>query len=478
MLSHRSLLPLSCTLLLLLFLPTRSADAADVWTNVAPGIDRLVRTAAGPHVVHAVIVDLSHPGTSLRATRDGENGRTTTSFSNLVGATVAINGDWFTYGSYQPRGLAVGGGSHWASTADLFDHSFLACTLEKGCQIDLSGQAQSLYWRWWNVVGGNGAALVQDGAPLLRSESFYSSDRHPRSAVGIDDATQTLILVVVQGRRSDSIGMTFNEVANLLVELGADDGMMLDGGGSSTLVVGGARVNALESGTSERVVANHLAVVVSPVDPACAAVPNGRTCLDATWISTCEGGQHQGDGDCGFFGATCEEHEGTAYCVALQCHNGGNAPTCLDATVIGQCEWGRVESQGDCAVYGATCEEAEDTAFCVHYRCEAGGMGAFCDGDVAVQCDFGVPTDVDCAADGLSCDEGACVEPVEDPTPPDDPTPPEEPPTGELDRPDGELDSLYEPVGCALHAAPGSSGLLLLVLAIWGRRARLRLRST
>ena len=77
---------------LLLALPVH---ATDTWSEVAPGIDLLTRTAAGPVNIFALQVDLGRDEVSLRATKAGEAGRTTSSFAGLVGATAAINGDWF-----------------------------------------------------------------------------------------------------------------------------------------------------------------------------------------------------------------------------------------------------------------------------------------------------------------------------------------------------------------------------------------------
>ena len=74
-------LALRLTLLLggALALP-QAALADDQWTNVAPGIDHLHRTAPGPQDYHVVLVDLTRPEIYLRATGPGENGQRTSSF--------------------------------------------------------------------------------------------------------------------------------------------------------------------------------------------------------------------------------------------------------------------------------------------------------------------------------------------------------------------------------------------------------------
>jgi len=59
--------------------------------------------------------------------------------------------------------------------------------------------------------------------------------------------------------------MTLPELAALLFRLGATDALNLDGGGSSTLVVGGRVVNSPSDETGERPVAD--ALLVLPVGP-------------------------------------------------------------------------------------------------------------------------------------------------------------------------------------------------------------------
>ncbi|MDR2808518.1 MAG: phosphodiester glycosidase family protein [Spirochaetaceae bacterium] len=61
--------------------------------------------------------------------------------------------------------------------------------------------------------------------------------RHPRSAVGVSFDGNTLFLLVVDGRRASSIGVTEAELGIVLRQLGAFNGLNLDGGGSALLVL-------------------------------------------------------------------------------------------------------------------------------------------------------------------------------------------------------------------------------------------------
>ena len=46
---------------------------------------------------------------------------------------------------------------------------------------------------------------------------------HPRTAVGIDSDTGEVLLLVVDGRQTFSRGYTMVEMANLMIDLGADE---------------------------------------------------------------------------------------------------------------------------------------------------------------------------------------------------------------------------------------------------------------
>ncbi|MBF0245439.1 MAG: phosphodiester glycosidase family protein [Planctomycetes bacterium] len=62
-------------------------------------------------------------------------------------------------------------------------------------------------------------------------------DRHPRTALGVDATGRHLYCVVVDGRqRLFSIGVTSRELAELMLGLGCQQAINLDGGGSSVML--------------------------------------------------------------------------------------------------------------------------------------------------------------------------------------------------------------------------------------------------
>lgn len=120
------------------------------------------------------------------------------------------------------------------------------------------------YWGPVNEALGGGPQLVRDGTASIATDERFRSDitrgRAARTAIGVTSDGTALLLGVGGVDPADSIGMTLDELAALLVELGADKAMNLDGGSSTTVWAEGATLSRRAGG--ERPVAN--AVVVTP----------------------------------------------------------------------------------------------------------------------------------------------------------------------------------------------------------------------
>ncbi len=98
-----------------------------------------------------------------------------------------------------------------------------------------------------HIVGGT-PVLVQNGKVITdfsteKTRLPFLTDRYARTAIGILKNKQW-IFVVVDGRQPDlSVGMTMNELAEFMVNLGCIEAMNFDGGGSSTMVIGQKIIN-------------------------------------------------------------------------------------------------------------------------------------------------------------------------------------------------------------------------------------------
>jgi hypothetical protein len=247
--------------------------------NVAPGVsyERIQgRTTGGsPIVGHVLVLDLNREGIQLRTTRPNERGMTTTAFSKKVDALVAINaGAWETAGPHAgdffPRGLFVGQGEHFPQTMDSKKDTFLACTDQGKCITDGQNVMKNAPKGADHIVNGWGSMLVQEGKANFnyaqQEPTAHTDARHPRTAFAVTESGK-LVALMIEGRQARSVGATYAEMANLFTSpfFRKDpivSAIQADGGGSSTVVVGGERIDRPYDGT-ERPVSTHLAVVRS-----------------------------------------------------------------------------------------------------------------------------------------------------------------------------------------------------------------------
>lgn len=102
--------------------------------------------------------------------------------------------------------------------------------------------------------------LVDDGVVTVVDNTRLA----PRTAVGIDRDTRQILVLVADGRRQRSRGLTMVELANVMIDLGAEEALNLDGGGSTTLVTrgtdGALGVRNTPSDGFQRRVANSLVI--------------------------------------------------------------------------------------------------------------------------------------------------------------------------------------------------------------------------
>ena len=113
----------------------------------------------------------------------------------------------------------------------------------------------------WPRIVHNGNIVAQNAPTVEGTISRNAEARHPRTAIGFSRDSATLYLIAVDGRSERSLGLTLVELATLMRRLGAWQAMNFDGGGSTTMVIGGQVVNRPADPSGERAVGNALAVV-------------------------------------------------------------------------------------------------------------------------------------------------------------------------------------------------------------------------
>ena len=130
------------------------------------------------------------------------------------------------------------------STAPTTDEATFVRSLSAGESVRIDW---SLGWPGVTDAIGGSTVLMQDGQIVLGTCNGAICSRNPRTAIGLT-ADGRIVLVVVDGRQSGSVGMSLGELANFFQRLGVVSAMNLDGGGSSAMAIKGKVVNSPSDG--------------------------------------------------------------------------------------------------------------------------------------------------------------------------------------------------------------------------------------
>ena len=264
-----------------LFLPAILAAASaclgtDTWETLMPGVQHLHRTTSDPLNIHVLIIDLTNPRVKMRAGLKNDNdkpddGETVRSICRRYNAVAGINCDYFSatvtgagdhrhipQGHNMTDGLLMLPPGH--SSPIVPDRSALAFPADNSYGL-VNVFSSPLTW-WWNVVAG-GPRIIRNGVVGWEVEPDIpdQTSRQPRTGAALTSNYRTLILATVDGRQPGfSIGVTANQLGEILKEFGGHNGLSFDGGGSTTMVINGETVNSPSDG-SDRRIANCLMVL-------------------------------------------------------------------------------------------------------------------------------------------------------------------------------------------------------------------------
>jgi exopolysaccharide biosynthesis protein len=245
-----------------------------------------------PQKIYAAFIDLTDPNVKVRVSRGGKDPdgpgkwETTlmqpTKVADREGFDVVVNGDFFSHlNGKDAEGAAAlkefGGGTPAAvSGPAVTDGDYWGHADNRRAAFMIDGRGKPVIKRLKDppsdaseVVAGSDL-LVVDGrnvAPPPEKSSFAKGP-HPRTAVGIRDGGETLVLVVIDGRKKgQAVGMSLKDTADVMLHFGCTSAMNLDGGGSSVLAIRNPKTGKMEiknhpSDGRERSVANVLGVSV------------------------------------------------------------------------------------------------------------------------------------------------------------------------------------------------------------------------
>lgn len=121
-------------------------------------------------------------------------------------------------------------------------------SLKPGDEVEVETRLTGMDFQGLTEAVAGGPWLIRDGKETVEAvfEGFgekFSTDRHPRTAIG-RTADGDIWLVVIDGRQPGmSRGVSLSETAQALIRLGCVEGINLDGGGSSELWARGVTLN-------------------------------------------------------------------------------------------------------------------------------------------------------------------------------------------------------------------------------------------
>lgn len=216
--------------------------------------------------IHISRINLNCKGLELISSHVEDKGLTVSEFAKKYQTDVAINGSFFRK-DLTPIGLNISYYKKWPRTQDTLARSFLACTAHNRCTIDPKNHLAKINPRWKTAIAGwhyyqqkSGQFECAFNDKIGCTQDIFTS-KHPRTLIGLDENRHWLYLIVVDGRQLTYRGMTMYELATLATKLQLTQAVNLDGGGSSTMVVGVERVSNLPLFQSnERKIANHFGV--------------------------------------------------------------------------------------------------------------------------------------------------------------------------------------------------------------------------
>jgi hypothetical protein len=258
---------------------TLNASSSDGATRMVDGLNRapgLIRACGGEGDDQPVSV----PKHDFTCTDDNELIHFTPLFGATtvsgVGVEAVLNASGVVTELRESRGGSIpADGSVLAGTGDAAEWLRAHATPGKTIQVavDISAEGSPLP-QGAGVVNG-GPRLLGSGEPKITAyaEGFVHPDnaefyyrfgirRNPRTLAGVTREGK-LLLVAVDGRRPGySVGASFEESALILQALGAEQGVNLDGGGSTGVTVGESLLTIPSDATGERPIGD--AIVILP----------------------------------------------------------------------------------------------------------------------------------------------------------------------------------------------------------------------
>ena len=214
-------------------------------SNVDINITTVRKNNTTIYVADIKLSDSSYLKTALAYDSFGTNvTETTSSMATNNNAILAVNGDY--YGADRSGYVIKNGVIYRNTVRSDSEYPDLAVYKDGSFKIIYETEVTAEELLADGVVNlfAFGPSLVENGEISVdqNTEVRQAMTKNPRTAIGIVDKNH-YILVVSDGRTSESEGLSLYELAEVLKEYGATTAYNLDGGGSSTMYFNGNIVN-------------------------------------------------------------------------------------------------------------------------------------------------------------------------------------------------------------------------------------------
>ena len=315
-----------CAILVLLSLAASPASVVvSPWVPIFKGIDHATgreTNAANIYLlVNALRIDLHDPDVQMFTDPPCTNcgletlGLTTSGFLKTYGVAAAVNANFWssplccsaTPGTpFDVTGLSISKGRLVSAQEGPTDASNVMFTTNKQVLMfstnwdAATGMPIRNNTGIYTAVSGH-YPLVTNGVNIgytyTNATDPYIHQPQPRTAVGVSQDGRYLYLVTIDGRQSGSNpGALDQETGDWLLRFGSYNGINMDGGGSTTMVMADCYGNPIELNVPsdvlayghERVLGNHLGVFAKPLPGFIndVAVTPGDTFATVTWTTT------------------------------------------------------------------------------------------------------------------------------------------------------------------------------------------------
>ena len=197
------------------------------------------------YVADVKLSDSSYLKTALAYDSFGTNvTETTSSMATNNNAILAVNGDY--YGADRSGYVIKNGVIYRNTVRSDSNYPDLAVYKDGSFKIiyETDVTAEQLLADGVVNLFAFGPSLIENGNITVdqNTEVRQAMTKNPRTAIGIVDSNH-YILVVSDGRTSESEGLSLYELAEVMKEYGATTAYNLDGGGSSTMYFNGSIIN-------------------------------------------------------------------------------------------------------------------------------------------------------------------------------------------------------------------------------------------